>query len=265
MYSATITTQEVREEFFRTKEGKTTIDDPGMAPTIDFIQSGHRDYDFYNTSAPDMADHLDNGFDPPGSLSVTIGGGENCIYPELVWSDEDGELMIDAVLSGEDDYRVQWEDVPSPRSIRVVAQVNMLASTPPEVLKEYCEFILEAVDGAAEQGGSPGLEIVHYVREAVGGENECRFYIPLVNPGEEVDPTAWRAFFSTGGFRVLGFLARGIAAKRDGKRVCYGMGYSTGPGWAVTMENDTLTITAPPSAQRFPREDMERKLQDALA
>jgi hypothetical protein len=265
MYSATVTTEEVREEFFRIRKGESALTDPSIRETVNFIQSGHMDYDFYNCSGGQMGDRLEQGYDPPGTLDVSIGGGEDCIYPELVWSDEEGEMMVDAVLSGEDDYRVQWEDVPAPRSIRVVAQVNMLAATHPSVLKDYCEFILEAVDAASQMGGCPALEVVHYVSGAIASENECRFYIPLVNAGEEVDPTAWRAFFSTGGFRVLGFLARAIAAKKDGKRLGTGMGYSTGPGWLVSMENDTLTITCPPSAQSFPRERMERKLQDALA
>lgn len=266
MYAATITTAEVREEFLRIRAGKPTLKDRQIQGTIAGIQSSRVDHYFTGCSGDQMEDWVLNGKEPEGdALDVTMGGAEDQIVPDMLWDDEEGDLMVDAVLSGEDFYRVRWEDVPTPRSIRIVAQVNMLGGTPPEVLGAYSDFILRAVDAATGIGAAPGLEIVHYVKRAIQGENECRFFIPLVQPGETVDPTAWRAFFSIGGFRMLGFLARGIAAKKDRKKLGGGMGFSSGPGWNVTKDGDTITITCPPEATSFPEDMMAAKLAEALA
>jgi hypothetical protein len=262
MFAATITTTEIRDAFNAIRDGSSTITDGQFAPISYAIASDRYD-SWYQASGKEMADALNHGATPSITPDVTIGGGEDAPRPTLVYDDEEGDLMVDAVLSGEDDYRVQWSETPAPVSIRIVAQVNMLSDTPGHVLTEYQDFIMGAVDAAANLGGAPGLEIVHYVRRAIQRESACRFYIPLVEPGEMVDRTAWSAFFSPGGFRMLGFLARAVAAKREGRKLGSGMGASSGPGWNVSREGDTITITCPPSARSFPREHMEELLADA--
>ena len=258
-----ISVTDVREMFRKIVSGKSS----GQVACDALRASWQSMPDFYGDTPEGMTDKLDKGYAPDGEFNGYANGSADQIRAELVRDDEMGDLDLQSIISGEDSYRIMYEEVPSPRSVTITAQVNMLGDVPVKILTEYTDFILRAIMAAETMGAAPGLEILHLVRGVFtkSDSEHLTLTIPLVNQGEAMDPTSWRAFLSPGGFRMLGFVARGIAANKLNKKVRYGFGRSAGPGWDVKRDGDHITITCPPSAYDFPREEMEAKLVAAFA
>jgi len=260
-FFAEVSTADVREAWHKICVERTGIGQPAVDALADSFAWGES---FYGDSIEGMTDKLDNGYVPEGQFSGSTAGGESQVVPEMIWDEDEGTMDIVEVLQGADLYRYQWEDVPAPRGVTIRAQVNMLGAVSADVIAQYQDFVQRAIIAAKGLGGAPAVTLMHRVEDTFDRSGLLEMEIPLVAEGETVDPVSWQAFFSPGGFRMLGFIARGVAANKLGQRVRGGFGRSAGRGWKVTREGDVITITCPPSAGRFPREDMEAQLDAAF-
>src|SRR4051812_25663950 len=69
---------------------------------------GNRHDDFIGASGAQIQDRLEHGFTPDGEITADLSGSEDYVVPAPWLDEEEGDLLIDQALSGEDQYRVQW-------------------------------------------------------------------------------------------------------------------------------------------------------------
>jgi hypothetical protein len=85
--------------------------------------------------------------------------------------------------------------------------------------------------------------------------------IPLVQPGEIVDETAWRAYLAPGAFRSLGFVAILLGADKLGRTLTRGLGYPTTASGASLARVTCWSITCPGSMDHFPESELDACLR----
>jgi hypothetical protein len=197
---------------------------------------------------------------------VEIGGGQTeFTVPAMLWDEDEGDLSIDAVMAGEDAYRVMWHEEEAPKSLTIRACIGMHAGTSAEVLADYMTWLLKVIDAAQRKGYAPTVELWVGIRECFSRfkDETMRVRIPLVEAGQMVDVDSWRAYLTPGAFRTLGFLAIGLAADRakGTRRLVPGIGYPTNQSWSITLQDGVLDIECPGGAERFPEMSMNEKLE----
>jgi len=223
--------------------------------------------DWIGATGAEIDRRLNHGYDVE-TKDLQIGGAADYSVPMVELSEETGDLLIDQVLSGEDLYRAQWEDVTVPRSLTIRACIGMHAGTDASVLGAYMEWVLKVVDAAQRRGFVPSVELwvgISGPFSGAGSRETLRIRIPLVNGGEVIDVTSWRAYLTPGAFRSLGFVAFALAADKTvtKRRLTLGMGAPTNRGWAVTRDGDVLDIECPGGARSFPEAELDQKLAEA--
>lgn len=195
------------------------------------------------------------------------GGMTEYVAPQMVWDDEEGDLMVESVIGGEDAYRVMWEDVETPKSLTIRACIGMHAGTDAQVIADYLTWLLKVIDAAQRRGVSPDVELWIGTRGSFQrfGSETMRIRIPLVKSGEMIDVDSWRAYLTPGAFRSLGFVAIGLAAdKTKGiRRLTPGLGSPTNRSWGVTLEDGVMEIECPGGDSSFPEQHMNDLLEAA--
>jgi hypothetical protein len=223
--------------------------------------------DWIGASGAEIDHRLTHGYAVEEADIPVTGGQTEFTLPTMLWDEEEGDLFIDQVLSGEDAYRVQWEDVESPKSLTIRACIGMHAGTSAKVLGEYMEWLLKVIDAAQRRGVTPTVELWigtkgSYARHP---SETVRIRIPLVKSGEIIDVDSWRAYLTPGAFRSLGFVAMGLAADRtkNARRLTYGLGSPTNRRWNVTVEDGVMEVECPGGDTRFPEEHMNELVEAA--
>lgn len=185
----------------------------------------------------------------------------------FVSNDEAGELQIDAALAGDDYIYRAYTNREVPRNINVHIDTCFSASTNSRVIAQYLEWCLRLVEALQKRGLAPGLSLEiatqRMFRERGDWENVV---IPLSQAGEQIDSIAWRAYFTEGGFRTLGFLSMGIAGDKLGLTVSSGLGTPhLRSKFSVEFDEDTSTlhITSPNSPHTFNADEMNALVEAA--
>lgn len=249
------------ENPFSAKQGNTIV----VTERLKDYRGGHY-VDFIGASGETIQDRLENGFTPDGEITADLSGSDDYVVPAPWLDEEEGDLLIDQALSGEDQYRVQWQDQGSPKSLTIRANIGFSADVNAGELGRYMSWILKVADAARRSGAMPTIELM----VTTGGsfarsKDRMKVVIPLVQPGEIVDETAWRAYLAPGAFRSLGFVAILLGADKLGRTLTRGLGYPTNREWSVAREGDVLEITCPGSMDHFPESELDRMLETATA
>jgi hypothetical protein len=140
----------------------------------------------------------------------------------------------------------------------------MHAGVEAHVIGAYNEWILKVIDAAQRRGIAPRVELWIGSKNGFtgkGARESLTVRIPLCEPGEVVDVTAWRAYLTPGAFRSLGFVALALGADKTPRYLTAGMGSPTNRQWSVTFEDDVLDIECPGGAVSFPEADLDRMLE----
>jgi hypothetical protein len=217
-------------------------------------------------SGAEIQRRLEHGYHVESKDLDVIGGATEFSMPFMALDEDSGDLLIDQVLSGEDLYRVQWEETETPKSLTIRACIGMAAITSAEVLASYMTWLLKVIDAAQRQGVSPNVELWFACSGGfLRSKDTMRVRIPLVKAGEMVDVDSWRAFLTPGAFRSLGFVALGLATDRTPRRLTPGMGAPTNRHWTVNLADGVLDIECPARGDDFPEEFMDGALKAAQA
>lgn len=167
--------------------------------------------------------------------------------PEVVFDEEEGDILYSLAVQGDDLYRARWEPMPTPRGVSINAQLYISASVGSEQLNAYAEWLLGVIDGVERQGETPDVNITTAVNTDKG---EVFITIPLRRSGEAMDISAWRVLLAPGGYRTLVFLADHIAAERIGAKPGFGLGSDTlrqsAHSWSIRKDEDQNVFIAPP-------------------
>lgn len=213
---------------------------------------------------------LKHGYWAEGDGIVLKGESQATGIPQLILDEEEGDLLIDAALAGDDFRFAQWQQDVSFRALTIRARINFSAATDAKVIGDYLGWVLRMIDATAEKTGMmPTVEAYTQGSARFKGEKQgihiTRTTTVLSAPGAEYDPVSWRVFFSKGGFRTLGFVCYALAGDKLGKATNSALGYSANDKWRVSLEDDILTIHAPQTAEGFPEAEMTAQVQALLA
>lgn len=236
-----------------------------------FISSDFKSYrsdrvdPWVGATGAEINQRLIHGYSVDASDHQIGGGDTDFVLPMMALDEEQGDLLIDHVVGGEDMYRVQWQDSDAPRSITIRACISMAASTDAKVLSDYLTWLLKVIDAAQRGGLCPTVELWMGTSGGLAGKprDTFRVRIPLVEAGEMIDVTSWQAYLTPGAFRSLGFFGLALGADRAGVRLNGGMGCPTNSNWGMTFEDGVLDIECPASAHDFPEARMDEMLAES--
>jgi len=269
-HDVVITPTEVRQAWATIQNGETPFESRQRTAGVTRRFSEYRSPEpswFVGASGPEIQDRLENGYYVDTGEFQMPGGAVEIDNPFIDLVEEDGDLLVEAALGGDDLMYAQWQPMEAQRGLTIRACIGMHAGTEASVLAAYMSWILKVVQAAEARGVAPDVEL--YFTSKGGFQrfaNEAiRVRIPLVKGGEIIDATAWRAFLAPGAFRSLGFVALGLAADKVRRGLNAGMGHPTNKNWKIEFSDDTLTIECPGGAHEFPEEQMDQMLERAYA
>lgn len=237
----------------------------------EYAQDPGKVIDFAGMSGSAIADALANGYYPEKGdiISADARGFGEVMVPQILVNDEDGELLIGEVIAGEEEYLARWQDQPEQRGVRIRADITFHCGTKAEVIEQFYDWLLAAIEQFQRRGNAPAVELVIHCRDLYDDFSDMDvtdIVIPLVEEGEVIDPITWRAFLTRGAFRTLGFLAIGMVAQREGLTPDSGLGYPLGEEFGVIYDDEDglLEIVTPNGFEEFPEEEMTRSLNRIL-
>lgn len=269
----TISTADIRDAWIKIQKSAPYLSDIGRQSTFEreaMVSKwrGSRYDEWVGCSGEQMQGRLVEGYRPKDGETPDVNFSAAPIHKRrFMANDEAGELQVDAVLAGDDYIYRAYTPREVPRNINIVVDTCFSASTGEKVIAEYLEWVLRLIDALQQRGLAPGLELSIALTGCFRtdkGRKDIR--IPLVQAGEEIDPTAWRAYFSPGAFRTLGFLGIGIAADRAKQAVGFGLGMPDLHNEfraEFDDETSTLYIVSPNSPHRFDSAVMNKLVEDA--
>jgi hypothetical protein len=267
--NATVTTGEIRAAWSEIQEGKNPFTDrQKSSATVRRLPDyrGAVASPWIGASGAEIQDRLQNGYYVDAADVTIPGGAVEIASPAMDLNEEEGNLLVSAVLAGDDFYRVRWDDLPARRGLKIRACIGMAAGASAETIGAYMTWILKVIDAAERSGVAPDVELwIGTKKGFLSGHDRLTVTIPLVKAGELVDAVAWRAFLTPGAFRSLGFVALALGADKVKRGLNSGMGAPTNRGWAVDYSNEVLAIECPASASSFPADLMDRMLGETEA
>ena len=266
----TITPAELRDSWTNLMEGR-----PGPEHKQGHIEGYGTNPDevhgFAGMSGREIMQALRDGYypEPNGDvISATAYGSQEIMVQQIFVNEENGELLIDQALAGEDEFYVTLDHQPANVGVDMRIQFDTNAVSSVNVLGDYFEWCLHVIDALERKGVAPSVTLTQELYGTLRGDKQDRtILIPLVQEGEVIDPVTWRAFMTKGAFRTLGFLSIGILATRLKKRTTEGLGHARPGGFSVEYdpEDGVLAVTCPGCfPDSFPAERMTAMLDRIL-
>lgn len=263
----TIPTGQIREAWHAIQKGENPVPrQRSLSGYVNHRWRGSTVDSFVGASGEQIDDRLTNGYWPEGESMMLSSKVAEVNMPVMEYDEEEGNLVIEDVLAGEDMYRIRWTNDEARGGLKIRANIAMNCGTEAKVIEDYMRWVLTIVDAAQAQGIAPELELFIQTTGSFEGRysESHRINIPVVKAGELVDTVAWRAFLAGGAFRSLGFLAMGLAGDKLGLTLTGTLGAATGTDWTVEGTAEEIILGCPSGAKEFPAERMQ-KLLDALS
>ena len=270
MQEVRITPAEIRAIWDRALDGEFPFSErqmPALGSCVNRWRepAGSRGADWQGAAGSEVQSMLANGVPASEGAAPDLTMGDQTIGNSTIeLFEEDGDLIIEAALNGDDLLYARWDLEEVKRGLTVRFHASFNCGTKAHSLRDYYAWILRIVDAAALRGIAPSVEIVYEVTNMTDRQGLTRILIPVVEAGELVDASAWRAFVHGASFRTLGFAAIGIAADKLSETVRVGLGSSRAKQWGVEFADDVLTLLAPGNATDFPEQKMTEQVDAAL-
>ena len=231
-----------------------------------------RHYDWMGASPREISRALSHGFFPDldtDIIKASAYGTQEILVPQVMTNEEEGELLIDQVLAGEDEYYAALDMQPANLGVEIIIQFGTNSASDAKTQGDYFEWCLHVIDTLERKGVSPSVTMRSTTADLMyDRDGDTIIDIPLVQEGERVDPITWRAFLNPGAFRSLGFLTFGMAAVREGDNTTSGLGRcKSGSQFLVDYdpEDGVIHIGAPTHmGGEFPADEMTRNLNTIL-
>jgi hypothetical protein len=268
-YDVEVTPAEIRQAWGSMMDGENPFSSKQKAPQ--FIASGFAAYrsatadPWVGATGAEINERLIHGYAVEASEHAIGEGMTEFSMSTMTLDDEEGDLLIDQVLGGEDLYRAQWSEQDAPRAITIRACITFAARAGAQVVNEYLTWLLKVVDAAQRRGLAATVELWMGIKGGYASRpsETTRIRIPLVDAGEMLDVTSWQAYLTPGAFRSLGFFGIVMAADKVNRTCVAGLGAPTNKRWNVTYEDGVLDVECPSSADTFPEEYMDELLAES--
>jgi hypothetical protein len=276
MNSFTISAARIKEAYLYALETGTSPldrkygDEPGLSEALHFPDNHSG---FLGATPREIGDRLKRGHKPTHTSSITGStfGDQEIFQSNIFINDEDGDMLIESVLGGEDLYYCKYDPMPTTAGATLRIMWNTLADSSAECLNAYYDWCLSVIESLKNRGMAPTVELKILNRGCVdipGSKDDLvEIIIPLTTGGMIVDSVAWRAFLAPGAYRTLGFLSHGLLAEDLNSHVNYSHGSSVGHAFAVAYDqaSGVVDIACPRSMPAvFPVEEMEAQLDRVL-
>lgn len=180
------------------------------------------------------------------------------------------ELVVDRALSGEDLAFGEFTKREVIPGLAIEAEIRFRSDVSHNVLSAYYQFLCRAIYALEKSG----VDLQVTLNVSVTGlyrksPNVHRTIIRVKRENEATDFHSWSAMLSPASLRAFGFNAMLLHADSENLEAGYGLGGSV-PGhdtWRVTWNptRQMVEIGVDTAASRFPADDMEIQLRNALA
>lgn len=214
----------------------------------------------------EMREWLERGYTVEG-----LQGMESLIVANprrrLNFREEGDELLIDLAWSGVDEHFSEWEKRISKPAISVEIDCSYSAKNPFSAIQPYLLWVARMLQSLDELGLDTEVKLTNTVTNAyVGQSGQVSTYVKVKSFGQASDIAAWSAMFSPGGFRMLTFTAKVLAANDAGKVIESHLGYPVNPsGYDLQYDSESNVLRVKqPNGGSFPEFDMTQKLSALL-
>lgn len=223
-------------------------------------------------SADEMHGYLNNGFESPetaiGDAYIPKSDSRRIIFGE------EGELDLALAWSGHDYPFLSWETQKRKPGIRMIAEFGFSGAISDKLIAEYGAWLLGILGGLETRGYDIELDIRFSTHAQNTSVSSIKFsgapifstIIRVKRENELTDLSDFSALFSPGGYRMLMFLATGMAADKVNARLDGGIGRCVSKRTSVDFdtETSTLDIWADQMSSHYDFEAMTRMVEEAL-
>lgn len=229
----------------------------------------HEHIHFVGDSGAGIGHALRHGVKPDHDtkMNASAFGDQEILVPQIEFNEDEGDLLVDQVLAGEDMFYVKWDHVPVNAGARLRILWNTLAMSRASVIDAYMDWCLSVIDALTAKGMAPSVELRLLTSGLYSddGIHTTDITVPLSEAGRITDSVAWRAFLAPGAFRSLGFLTYAIVADDYGYTLQGGSSMGTDFGVAYDPEEGIVDVVCPARMPReFPVKKMDRMLEKIL-
>lgn len=162
------------------------------------------------------------------------------------YDEEDGEIDVDRVLSGYDAIFLDREARESRPGIRLMFEYAFACGTTAKVISQYGTWCASLITSLEASGYDLVVDIwIHLDNLFVGDGSGTRtsVLIRVKQENELSNFTDWSALFAPSGYRHLGFLAKNMAAEKEGKTLTGTHGLTIGgQDWGLTYDRENQLV-----------------------
>lgn len=184
---------------------------------------------------------LDDGYYAP-ELQAAAELVPTADRPRQRWSEDEGEVDIDRLYAGEDEYMREMLPSDIKPGLSVTVDAFFAASVSPQTVKDYGAWIVGLVSALERNGYDLAVSVGAPVDELYTGKcPRTRVEMSVKRAGEMSDFTSWSALFGPTGLRHLFFTAFGVASEQVGEQqtsfMCMTLD-KRASDWGVTYDRD---------------------------
>jgi hypothetical protein len=213
---------------------------------------------------------LENGYKVEGLRNVSPSITPNRKRRRLVFAEE-GEMLIDEMMSGSDFPFLQWEQRERKPGMRVNIGYNFFGSVAASVIADYALFVAKTLAAIEEMGIDAEVNVYSrgYGRYEEKGTKRSltETLIRVKKENEATDFTQWSAILAPSGFRHLVWTSYNMIGDQLGLKLTYGYGSPAWPAdWQIQWDDESRTLAIMPSAKAasFPMQAMSDQARTLL-
>jgi hypothetical protein len=162
-----------------------------------------------------------------------------------VWSEEDGDIEINRLYSGYDDFFLGMAERPAKPGVKLQIEMAFAAGVKQKTIEEYGGWVNSLIGSMEAYGIDMVIDLWIPLDDLFEGDVGVRTNVLMrVKQANEVcDFTDWSILFSPAGYRQIGFAAKCVAADRVEKTVTSGYGMTIGgKTWGLEYDRDESIV-----------------------
>lgn len=162
------------------------------------------------------------------------------------YNEDDGEIDLDRVFDGQDAIFLDREDRESRPGLRLMIEFAFAWTTPAETISQYGAWVASLIKTLESSGFDLVVDLwINLDSLFIGdGMRHTNVYLRVKEENQQSNFTEWSALFGPTGYRHLGFLAKALAAEKEGETVTESFGLTmSGKSWHVAYDRENQNVT----------------------
>lgn len=181
--------------------------------------------------------------------------------------EEGEEILVDRVLSGEDNYMGEFTKRVTIPGATIEACITFQSGVSAEIVNAYNTFVCRAISTLENSGVDCEVTLKFSSGNLWNGSGMTETLVRVKRVNESVDYKSYSPMLSPASYRTFGFLAYVLHAEKRGKQVNHGLGRGhNGKEWKVQYDSDRRVIRfdCPYVPRDFPAGRMESDFRSAV-